>query len=159
LILELLSRSDEDTQEFGRRLGACLRGGEVLAVDGDLGAGKTVFIRGLAGGLALDPDVVYSPSFTLVAEYPGQIPLTHIDLFRLCEPVSVEDFEEIGLREHLDPTGVTAIEWATRLAEGISAFTVRVAIDESGSTGRRIRLAVDSQRGKRILEAFQASIR
>lgn len=155
--LEWLTTSEDETQKGGRRLGACLRGGEVVALDGDLGAGKTVFVRGLAQGLSLGAEIVSSPSFTLMAEYPGRIPLVHIDLFRLGDPVSQEDFEKIGLREYLDPIGVTAIEWASRLAGDASLFTIRVALEELLDDKRRILLTADVSRGRDVLKALGAS--
>lgn len=109
---EFITHSPEETLGFGRRIGEQLRGGEIFLLRGDLGAGKTVFAKGLASGLGIEPDDVASPSFTLVNAHAGRLRLYHIDLYRL-------DFgsqENLGLREIFeDGNAVTAIEWAERL--------------------------------------------
>lgn len=153
-VREFESSSPEETVRLGERLARCLRAGDVVGVDGELGAGKTCFVRGLARGLALDPEVVYSPSFTLVAEYPGPIPLFHVDLFRLGEPLELDEAEEIGLREHLDPEGVTAVEWASKLAVPPSTFSISVEIE--GDERRVIRMRAGSSRGEEVLRRLSA---
>jgi len=109
----IISHSPQETFELGRQCAAPLRRGAVLALEGDLGAGKTQFTKGLAEGLGVEADVT-SPTFTLIHEYPGgRLPLFHIDLYRL------EDEDEvlgIGLDEYLDGDGVTVIEWADKFA-------------------------------------------
>jgi tRNA threonylcarbamoyladenosine biosynthesis protein TsaE len=109
---EFTTHSPEETLALGRRIGEQLRGGEIFLLRGDLGAGKTVFAKGIAAGLGIQPDDVTSPSFTLVNAHEGRSRFYHIDLYRL-------DFgsqENLGLPEILDDgNGVTAIEWAERL--------------------------------------------
>ena len=83
MLLEIDSRDAEQTVRLGAALGALLRAGDVIGISGDLGAGKTQLVRGLARGLDIDPELIYSPSFTLVAEHEGRLRLNHIDLFRL----------------------------------------------------------------------------
>jgi len=107
----IISHSPEDTFEHGRALGATLRGGEVLALDGELGAGKTQFVKGLAAGLGC-PDDVTSPTFTLLHEYrEGRLPLFHFDFYRLAKE---DDVLEVGLDDYLGAGGVVAIEWAEK---------------------------------------------
>jgi tRNA threonylcarbamoyladenosine biosynthesis protein TsaE len=97
---------------------ACM-GGELIGLRGDLGAGKTVFVRGLAAGLGIDPDRVRSPSFTLVNEYRGgRLPLYHIDLFRLTPG----ELDRLALREYLYGQGVCAVEWFERFGEPFADF-------------------------------------
>ena len=111
-----LAGSEHATQEVAREMAATLRPGDVLLVSGDLGAGKTTFVRGLAEGLGVDPDAVSSPTFTLVHEYRGgRLTLYHADLYRL-EKTATDDLglEEIGVQD-----GVLAIEWPDRLAHGM----------------------------------------
>ena len=109
----IISHNPQETFELGRQFATPLRRGDVLALEGDLGAGKTQFAKGLAAGLGVESDVT-SPTFTLIHEYPGgRLPLFHIDLYRL------EDEDEvlgIGLDEYLDGDGVTVIEWADKFA-------------------------------------------
>ncbi|XHR28783.1 MAG: tRNA (adenosine(37)-N6)-threonylcarbamoyltransferase complex ATPase subunit type 1 TsaE [Chthoniobacteraceae bacterium] len=107
----IISHHPQETLELGRALAAELRRGDVLALAGDLGAGKTHFTKGLAEGLGVEADVT-SPTFTLVHEYPGgRLPLVHIDLYRLEEPTEVLG---IGLDDYLFGDGVTVIEWADK---------------------------------------------
>jgi tRNA threonylcarbamoyladenosine biosynthesis protein TsaE len=105
------SRSPEETQGIGRRLGMACRGGELIGLVGDLGAGKTCLARGIAVGLDIAPSAIVSPSFTLVAEHRGRLPLFHIDLYRL----DTDSVDELWLREYLYGDGVAVVEWFDRL--------------------------------------------
>jgi tRNA threonylcarbamoyladenosine biosynthesis protein TsaE len=113
---EWTSRDASETFELGKQIGAHLRGGEILLLDGPLGAGKTIFVKGLAAGLEVDADDVTSPSFTLVNPYDGRLPLFHIDLYRLDAGASAAhavDLEELLVNEN----AVVVIEWAARLGK------------------------------------------
>jgi tRNA threonylcarbamoyladenosine biosynthesis protein TsaE len=109
---DVTTRSEAETIAVGRQLGKGLDAGAVVLLSGDLGSGKTAFVRGLAEGLGIDSTQVTSPTFTLIQEYHGgRLPLYHADLYRLT-PREVED---IGLEELANGGGVTAIEWPDRL--------------------------------------------
>lgn len=152
------SSGPEQTRAIARRLGALLEGREILGLVGDLGTGKTAFVRGLAEGLAIDPTLVYSPTFTLVAEYSGRIRLRHIDLYRLREPVGFAEAEEIGLAEVLATPGVIAIEWFDRLDEEMSslvAATLRIEIEGQGEE-RHIAVTTIDAAGERLLERLSS---
>ena len=111
------THSESDTMAVAREFASTLHAGDVVLLSGDLGAGKTAFVRGLAGGLGANPDDVSSPTFTLVHEYRGgRLPLFHADLYRL-QRTTVED---LGLDEHAVEQGVLAIEWPERLAHPIT---------------------------------------
>ena len=111
-----VTRSEDDTADVARELAAALRAGDVILLSGNLGAGKTAFVRGLASGLGIDPEDVSSPTFTLVHEYRGgRLTLYHADLYRL-ERIATED---IGLEEMGVADGVLAIEWPDRLAHAM----------------------------------------
>lgn len=98
-------------------------------MSGDLGAGKTAFVRGLAEGLGIDPDEVTSPTFTLVHEYRGgRLPLIHVDLYRLDRA----DLDEIGLDQAVAATGVVAVEWAERMARSIPGAIAVTIVDRGG---------------------------
>jgi len=112
-----------------------LSGGEVLALSGDLGAGKTAFVQGLARGLEVTSARVASPSFTIVNEHAGRVPLIHIDLYRIADP---EELEEIGLRDYLGRGGVVAIEWSERAFEWLPADRLELRIVATGPTTRRL---------------------
>ena len=107
------TRSESETAAIGHELAATLSIGDVVLLYGDLGAGKTAFVRGLAEGLGVDPTEVSSPTFTLMQEYRGgRVPLFHVDLYRLNDPREIED---LGLDE-IAEGGVLAIEWAEKLS-------------------------------------------
>ena len=128
------SRSEQDTAAMGRELGATLTAGDVVLLHGDLGAGKTAFVRGLAEGLGVEAADVTSPTFTLMQEYRGgRLPLFHVDLYRLNDPREIED---LGLDE-IAEDGVLAIEWAERHPRP-PRQAVRVRIDHAGESERRI---------------------
>ena len=142
------SHSPEETFEVGRRVGERLEGGEVLLLSGTLGAGKTVFTKGLAAGLGLDPAEVSSPSFTLVNRHgEGRLVLYHLDLYRLAEGHGAA--HAVELDELLaDERAVIVIEWAERMGRyRLPPTTWRVHIDGDGEDPRRIRLtrAADSE--------------
>src|SRR5450759_2272599 len=113
----MITNSESETADAGRRLAATLRAGSVVLLYGDLGAGKTAFVRGLADGLGVSRDEVRSPTFTLVQEYRGgRVPLFHVDLYRLDDWREIED---LGLDE-IAVDGVLAIEWAEKLPRSVS---------------------------------------
>jgi tRNA threonylcarbamoyladenosine biosynthesis protein TsaE len=117
-VASIISRSPEETFEFARDFAARLRAGEVLALTGDLGAGKTHFVKGLAAGLGISSDVT-SPTFTLIHEHRGgRLPLYHVDCYRL---ESVDELLAIGIDDYLRSDGITALEWADKFAELIPA--------------------------------------
>jgi tRNA threonylcarbamoyladenosine biosynthesis protein TsaE len=131
---QFITESEEETRELARRLAAELSAGATLLLSGDLGTGKTVFVRGVAEGLGIDPDEVTSPTFTLVHEYRGgRLPLVHVDLYRLDRA----ELDEIGLDPDLANQGVVAIEWAERLVRPI-AGAVDIRIADAGGARRVI---------------------
>ncbi len=135
---EIHTSGEEDTAAAGERLAAALRAGDVVLLYGELGAGKTAFVRGLARGLGAQPDEVSSPTFTLVQEYHGRVTLYHVDLYRL-EPVEVED---LGLDELVLGDGIVAIEWAERWTgrpEGEGVY--EVTLTDDGEDRRTVTIA------------------
>jgi len=136
-----VSHSEEETFELGQKLATRLRPGAVVLLHGDLGSGKTSFVRGMAHGLGIDPGEVSSPTFVLVQQYKGAMPLTHVDLYRLESAAAVDD---LGLEEMADGA-VVAIEWAERLPRPIDA-AVTVEIEDLGGDVRRITIVPYSDR-------------
>jgi tRNA threonylcarbamoyladenosine biosynthesis protein TsaE len=132
----IITRSEDETAEAGERLAGRLSAGDVVLLFGDLGAGKTAFVRGLARGLGAPPDEVSSPTFTLVQEYRGRVPLFHVDLYRL-EPREVDD---LGLDELVLGEGVVAIVWAERWT-GRPDDVYEVRIEDAVEDTRRISIA------------------
>jgi len=132
--VELFSASESDTRAVGRALGTCLRGGERIGLAGELGAGKTCLVRGLAEGLGIGPEQVRSPSFPVLLPYAGgRLPLYHIDLFRL----PAGDVDGLSLREYLYGNGVCAIEWYEKLDEPLRDF-LAIAVEFAGPERRRM---------------------
>jgi tRNA threonylcarbamoyladenosine biosynthesis protein TsaE len=129
-----LTHSEEETQAVACELASTLHAGDVVLLSGALGAGKTAFVRGLAVGLGIDPDDVFSPTFTLVHEYRGgRLTLYHADLYRL-ERAATDD---LGLEEMGATDGVLAIEWPDRLTHDLPG-AITVGIQITGDTTRRI---------------------
>jgi tRNA threonylcarbamoyladenosine biosynthesis protein TsaE len=130
-----ISRSPEETRALAARLGPGLAPGDVVALNGELGAGKTEFVHGLAEGLKVPPHVVASPSFILVHEYPGRLTLVHLDLYRLEDlpPDLVPDLEE-----YLAGDQVVAVEWARRLALLLPGDYLEVDLEITGENERRL---------------------
>jgi len=125
--------SPQETQALGAALAEELEPGTVVALHGDLGAGKTCFIQGLAAGLGIDEPVT-SPTYTLVGEYEGRLPLHHIDLYRLSGPAEALG---LGLEEYFDADGVTAIEWAERADGLLPPGLLHVRIEADDVSGER----------------------
>jgi tRNA threonylcarbamoyladenosine biosynthesis protein TsaE len=139
---EWVSASPEETFEAGRRAGERLAGGEILLLSGALGAGKTVFVKGLAAGLGLDPGEVSSPSFTLVNRYAeGRLVLYHIDLYRLAEGAGAAhavDLDDLLAEER----AVVVIEWAERMGSyRLPPPVWKISIEGDGEDPRRINVA------------------
>jgi len=132
----IVTHNEEETSAEGERLAARLTAGDVVLLRGELGAGKTALVRGIARGLGAPPDAVSSPTFTLVQEYRGRVVLYHVDLYRL-KPVEVAD---LGLDELMESGGVVAIEWAERWADAPEGAWV-VQIDDQGEDRRRIAIS------------------
>jgi len=123
------SGSEAETRAMAARLASDLGPGAVLLLSGDLGAGKTAFVRGLAEGLGLEADQVTSPTFTLVHEYRGgRLPLIHVDLYRLDSA----DLDDIGLDQDLAAAGVTAVEWPERLSRAVPGAIAIAIVDQGG---------------------------
>lgn len=134
--LTVRTDSPEQTRELGERLGGLLRPGDVAALAGGLGAGKTVFVSGLARGLGVEDErLVTSPTFVILHEYPGRIDLYHFDLYRLER---IQDVWDLGYEEYFEGRGVCAVEWAEKFPELFGPATLWVALHRTGETTRTI---------------------
>ena len=133
---EHISTSVEATEVIAFELARTLRGGECIALEGELGAGKTQFVRGLLKGLGGEPRSVSSPTFVLLNVYEsGRLKLFHLDAYRVSGP---EDFESIGFNELLEQGGVVVIEWASRVASLLPRPRINVAIEHIDDHTRRL---------------------
>ena len=134
--MQFVSHSTQETEQFGEEVAKSLRGGDVLAFTGSLGMGKTAFTRGLARGLGCRGRVT-SPTFTIVNEYDGKIPLFHFDMYRLG---SSDELFDIGWDDYLARGGVCAVEWSERVSDALPDDTIYVDIarGEEGENTRTI---------------------
>lgn len=134
---EFLSNSAEQTIEMGRRLGSQLKGGEVIALAGPLGSGKTCLIKGIADGAGTEKKVpVNSPTFVLVNEYSGRLDIYHIDAYRMN---NVEEFEQIGFDDFCYPEFAVLIEWADKVETVLKGINlVRITLSHKGIDSRKI---------------------
>jgi tRNA threonylcarbamoyladenosine biosynthesis protein TsaE len=146
------SASADVTRSLAARLGAEAEPGDVIALRGDLGAGKTQFAKGFARGLGVSA-VVNSPSFTLMAEYAGRLPLFHLDLYRLA---GAADAIAGGLLDERQQSGATLIEWAERLDGPVGGADLEVRFEGAGDEVRRLTLVARSSRGSRYLSAARS---
>ncbi|HVM61566.1 MAG TPA: tRNA (adenosine(37)-N6)-threonylcarbamoyltransferase complex ATPase subunit type 1 TsaE [Verrucomicrobiae bacterium] len=132
------TRRPEETVGFGERLGRELQAGDVVALVGELGAGKTALVKGIARGLGITQEVT-SPTFTLIHEYTGgRLPLFHIDLYRLD---NLDQVVAIGIDDYLSGPGVTAIEWSEKMEPLLPASATRIRLTALDDNVRRIEVA------------------
>ena len=142
----IYSSSEAQTSLAGEKLAKILKPGDVIAFYGDLGAGKTAFTRGLAKGLGLGSRV-NSPTFTIVNEYLGDIPVFHFDMYRLGD---AEELFEIGWEDYLDRGGVCAVEWSENVEGAFPPETIVINIKKTGECDREIDITIPD--GRRIEE-------
>ena len=138
----LLTNSETETLDVARSLGNTLSAGAVVALTGDLGAGKTVFAQGIAESLDIREQIT-SPTFTLINEYRGRLLLYHMDLYRLD---STREIEDIGIVDYLYGDGVCVIEWAEKLGELMPPDAIAVSLRPSGKTRREIQIERNDKR-------------
>jgi len=167
--IELISGAAHETARAGELLGALLAPGDVVALEGEMGAGKTIFSKGVAAGLGLEPRAVRSATFTLLERYEGgRVPLVHVDAYRLTR---ADDLVALGLEEVLDPAAVLVIEWAPRVIAALPEERLEVALahedepesglghETEGTSGRRrLRALGRGGRGRMLLEQWRSTL-
>ena len=151
---EILSRAAEQTYQFGIALGKELQAGDLVALSGDLGAGKTCCVQGIASGLEVsDRGMVTSPTFTLIQEYQGRVPIYHFDVYRLS---SEDDLYDLGYEEYFYGDGVTLIEWAERIPAFLPAEYAAIHLRIEPSQTRRIRFQAHGTRYEQLVRMLAA---
>jgi tRNA threonylcarbamoyladenosine biosynthesis protein TsaE len=151
-MLELELDDETETLALARTLAALLEAGDVIALEGGLGAGKTTFTRGAVHGLGVPQETaVTSPTFALLHQYWGRLPIVHADLYRLGEDV---ELEELGLDELLDDGSVLFVEWGRKSAWVASRAVLWIELEISTDVARRVRLIPNGPRGEAILGAL-----
>lgn len=144
------------TEALGKKIGRTVTGGETLALSGELGAGKTALVRGIATGLGTPPNHVTSPTFVLIHEYSGRLPLVHVDLYRLR---SIAEAEGIGLREYFHGDIVTAIEWADKFPELLPGDRLELALQHKTPATRTVCMTAHGPRASALLAALKQQAR
>ena len=149
----VISNSTRQTMSWGRKLGKLVQGGEIVGLVGELGAGKTTFVRGFAAGAEVGKDAwVRSPTFTLINEYHGRLPVYHIDLYRIGK---AEEINSLNLREYLYSNGVSLIEWFEYLPSAEVDEYLEVKRAHAGRTGRELNFIARGERYEKILEKLR----
>ncbi|MBI2842295.1 MAG: tRNA (adenosine(37)-N6)-threonylcarbamoyltransferase complex ATPase subunit type 1 TsaE [Armatimonadetes bacterium] len=149
----ICTTSAEETMFFGEALGSQLAHGDVVALSGELGAGKTTLTKGIARGAGVTAEV-FSPTFTLIHEHPGRVPFYHIDLYRLT---GQEDTEYLGLDEYLYGEGIVVIEWADRAPAALPDERIDIALIAIDDDKRELRIDATSDRLREIVELVVSS--
>jgi len=132
----VITRSTDETRALGERLGRTLAAGDTVAIVGELGAGKTAFVQGLARGLGIT-STISSPTFTIVKEHDGRVPLFHVDFYRVEHAAELAN---IGFDDYFERGGVVAVEWADRFWEALPRRRVDVRIELVGADERRVQI-------------------
>jgi tRNA threonylcarbamoyladenosine biosynthesis protein TsaE len=151
--LKWTSKAADETQQLAEQIGRLASGGMVIALVGELGSGKTVFVQGLARGLQVPERYrVTSPSFTIVNEYPGRCRLVHIDLYRIEKRV---DLQDLGLPDLLHGEGVAAVEWAERLQQDLPGEHLIVELKIIDDETRQILIRASGSKSKLLLQKIE----
>jgi tRNA threonylcarbamoyladenosine biosynthesis protein TsaE len=135
VMINIETHSFEETVEFGKKLGAVLKSGDIISLSGDLGTGKTALTNGIARSLGID-SYITSPTFTLVNEYEGRLPLYHFDVYRISDP---DEMFDIGFEEYINSEGITIIEWGEQINDILPKEIIRVNIKKNINKGFDIR--------------------
>lgn len=143
---EVITYSPEETLELGVKLGSLLRPGNVITLEGELGAGKTTLTKGIAKGIGVD-DNIKSPTFTIVKEYKGKYPFYHMDVYRL-----EDSDEDIGFLEYFHGDGITVVEWASFITDYLPDETLDIKIDYGEDESRVIKFTANSDYYKEIVD-------
>ena len=154
--IDITTNSADKTRQLGQEIGKLINQPLIIALIGDLGSGKTAFVQGLANGLDVPVEYyITSPTFTLINEYPGRLPLFHVDLYRL---ETVWDLEDIGLDELLYDQGVLAIEWADKLGDNLSGDYLVLQFNIIDDDCRKIELIAYGHRGINLIKILESSM-
>ncbi len=149
---QFLSRSEAETEQLAKGLAEALEPGTIVALVGHLGAGKTRLVRAVVEALGVDRRAIASPTFVLVHEYEGRLPIYHFDVYRLGSPA---DFLALGADEYLSSAGVCLIEWADRVADVLPADHLRIEITAVGQTSRDFQFEAGGPKSSAVLERLE----
>lgn len=155
-MFSVITTSPEQTWKIGELLGSRLGAGDIVCLYGDLGSGKTNFSYGIAQGLDVQEQYITSPTFTLVNEYQGRVPLYHLDLYRLNDP---GELENIGFEEYIDSDGVAVIEWAEKAEDYLPEEHLSVYLASVDEHSRELGFLAEGERYQKILDELQQHLK
>ena len=151
--LTLYAAEEQQTDHIARALAEAVVPGLIVALNGDLGAGKTRFSRGLAAGLGVDENLVNSPTYVIIQHYPGRLPIHHFDLYRMRD---ADEWDELGAEELLESGGICLIEWAERFPDALPADHLEVRIRAVGPVQRQLEIRAHGPTSAAVLSAWQS---
>ncbi|ALC92551.1 ATP-binding protein [Bacillus sp. FJAT-18017] len=147
-VFEYISSSTEETMSLSEKLAGYLQPGDVLTLEGDLGAGKTTFTKGLAKGLGIEK-MVNSPTFTIIKEYSGRLPLYHMDVYRVTD-----EYEDLGFDEYFEGEGVTVVEWAHLIGDQLPLDRLDIRISHEPDNKRKLLFNPKGSRYEQLCKEF-----
>ncbi|MCX5708863.1 MAG: tRNA (adenosine(37)-N6)-threonylcarbamoyltransferase complex ATPase subunit type 1 TsaE [Candidatus Omnitrophica bacterium] len=147
--MEIISGSAQKTLGIGKFISGKLKKGDIVCLFGDLGSGKTVLTKGICLGLGVDKDRVTSPTFVILRQYEGKLPIHHFDLYRLSSP---EDILDLGYEEYFFDEGVSVIEWADKLGKLLPKEFLKIQLLVTGENRRKIKISAEGSRYRKLLE-------
>ena len=149
-MISVISHSPEETRRIAAAVGELLRSGDLLNLTGELGAGKTLFVKGLAGALGIAEDLVTSPTFSMINEYAGEGGLLyHFDFYRLQDE---QELENIGYQDYFYSTGITVVEWGDLFPAHLPEERLDIVLEKSGPQERRLQFSGCGERGRELAE-------
>jgi tRNA threonylcarbamoyladenosine biosynthesis protein TsaE len=154
-MVEMISPTPQKTERIGSVLGKMLEGGEIIALSGELGSGKTTLVRGIAQGMGFNRDEIASPSFTLINEYEGPLPLFHIDLYRLDGET---DLYEIGYEEYIGGNGAVVIEWADKVPQAVPKECLWITLKYLDDKRREIVMWAKGEKYDKLIEELRKKL-
>ena len=146
--IQYLSRSPQDTMQFGVKMAAHLKGGDIVCLVGDLGSGKTTLVKGIAQGLAINAARVNSPTFVVLNIYAGRLPLYHFDLYRINE---LKEIANLGYEEFLYGKGVAVVEWADKLGALLPADCLKIELSLQKDNERSLAVSAKLKRWRTLI--------
>ncbi len=154
--MKIISDSERRTLEIGKAVAKNLHKGDIVCLMGDLGSGKTVFAKGIASALGVDKHEVLSPTFVLIRQYVGKIPIYHFDLYRLDNP---EDILNLGYEEYLYNEGIAVIEWADKLGGLLPQEFLKIELKVTGEKKRQLNISAQGAKYNKLLEKINENFR
>jgi tRNA threonylcarbamoyladenosine biosynthesis protein TsaE len=153
--MKIVSTSVKETLKIGRSLALNLEKGDIVCLFGDLGSGKTVLTRGICSAFKVEPGKVLSPTFVLIRQYNGRVPIYHFDLYRLDDP---KDILNLGYEEYLFDEGISVIEWADKLGYSMPKEFLKIELRISGNNRRTLKFFAAGSHYRQLLEKFNEDI-